>query len=142
MRTENTQCRIWTMSPVAKIPEQAAIACGVKFAKQTKTAAYKVMSDTLSSVAPKSVQRSNLRAIKPSSMSETAAAMKRGKNQVGDESVFVKDKTIIAIAAKSRTLVIRLGKFFISQAYKPIEGSVRQINTFRIVENVRTARQT
>lgn len=112
------------MRPVANTPEQAAIAWGVKLAKQTKTAAYKVMSDMLSSVAPKSVHKSNLRAIKPSSMSETAAAINKGKNQVGDESVFVKDKTIIARAAKSRTLVIRLGKFFISQAYKCLEPSV------------------
>ncbi len=121
------------MIPVTNIGAHKVIASGLYTRKQVKTAAYKVMSDTLSNVAPKSVHQLNLRAIKPSNISETAAAIKNGRNHVGVPIDWVTENMIIAKAANNRTLVIRLGMFFIPQAYKMQVGSIGRSNTFRSV---------
>lgn len=76
------------------------------------------MSEMLSRCAPKSVHQLKRLAVYPSSMSETAAAINNGKNQKASGACDVKDRIMMASAAKSLTLVIILGMFFISQAYK------------------------
>ncbi len=121
------------MTPLTNKGAHKVIASVLYTRKQVKTAAYKAMSDTLSKVAPKSVHQLNLRAMYPSSISENAAAINNGKNHVGTGAIPDQVMAIMARAAKSRILVIRLGMFFIPQAYKKRLGSIHRSNTFRSV---------